>query len=275
MMKSNSRISGSLIGVLIAAFFVTPSHALLMAHRDGGEPLHAMGSEFVLGPTNPGKWGPPVLGTGATITWSLMPTGTSCDNIDIEFSGCTITALSAFMPTGFLGALNAAFSAWSAAADLTFIQVADNGVPVDALGSSADIRFGGHEFDGISGTIAHGFFPPENGTSVAGDIHFDVEELWQIGFDGEGVDIFQNAAHEIGHAIGLDHVFDPLALMSQVYSEAFIGPQSGDIAGAMFIYGPPATEIPIPATWLLMAAGLLGLGFHVPQPLRKRFCFTG
>ncbi len=32
--------------------------------------------EYVLGPTTPGKWGSPVFGTGATISWSLMPTGT-------------------------------------------------------------------------------------------------------------------------------------------------------------------------------------------------------
>ena len=34
---------------------------------------------FVVGPTSPGKWGGAVMGTpGGTVTWSLMPTGTSC-----------------------------------------------------------------------------------------------------------------------------------------------------------------------------------------------------
>src|SRR5215471_10476504 len=61
---------------------------------------------FVLGGTNPGKWGSPVFGTGATVSWSLMPGGASCA---AEFAGCTISALSSFMPAGFHAAIQAAF----------------------------------------------------------------------------------------------------------------------------------------------------------------------
>jgi hypothetical protein len=83
------------------------------------------------------------------VTWSLMNTGTSCA---VEFAGCTITALSGFMPVGFLAEVNAAFAAWAAVADLTFIQVADDGAAFNAATTSGDIRIGGHAFDGAGGT---------------------------------------------------------------------------------------------------------------------------
>src|SRR5688500_7703900 len=50
---------------------------------------------FVIGPTTPGKFGSPVFGTGAAITYSYMPTGTNCA---AEATGCTITHLGGFMP---------------------------------------------------------------------------------------------------------------------------------------------------------------------------------
>ena len=108
-------------------------------------------SAYVVGVTSPGKWGSPVYGTGATVTWSLMATGTSCAD---EGLGCAITALSDFMPVGYLTPILGAFDAWSAVADLTFVQVADDGAAFDAPTSSGDIRLGGHVFDGVFGVLA-------------------------------------------------------------------------------------------------------------------------
>ncbi len=225
-------------------------------------PGSLLGSEFGVGPTTPGKWGGAAMGTpGGTVTWSLMATGTSCA---AESVGCVITALADFMPGGYLAQIQAAFSAWSAVANIQFMQVADDGAAFDAATTSGDIRLGGHVFDGPSGTLAHAFYPPANGFTAAGDIHFDIADTWKIGFGGSGFDIFQVAAHEIGHAIGLDHTGVAGSLLNPFYSEAFAGPQADDIAGAQFIYGAPL-GVPEPGTLVLV-----GLALTLTASMRRR-----
>jgi len=165
------------------------------------------------------------------------------------------------MPAGYHAAVTSAFAAWSSVANLTFMEVADGGEAFNAPGTSGDIRLGGHTFDGPSGTLAHGFYPPNNGNTAAGDIHFDTAETWKIGFGGPGFDIFQVLAHEIGHALGLDHTGVAGSLMNPFYTEAFSGPQADDIAGMQFIYGRAVAAIPEPEIYAMLGLGLGLMGF--------------
>ena len=214
-------------------------------------------SAYVIGPTTPGKWGTPGFGTpGGTVTWSLMGTGVDLTSEPYGFS----TTLSSFMPVGFKAEIESAFGAWSSVADITFLEVPDSGDPFGAPGASGHIRIGGHSFDGAGSVLAHGFFPPVNGVTAAGDIHFDIDEPWVLTDPEAGFTIFRVAAHEIGHAIGLGHELSITALMNPFYTETTpLGLLADDIAGAQSIYGPAVTAVPEPRAIMLLGIGVLGM----------------
>lgn len=62
---------------------------------------------------------------------------------------------------------------------------------------------------------------------------------WKIGFDGDltTYDLRYTFAHEIGHAIGLDHYLKQRSIMHFKYTEEFDGLQPSDIEGVQWLYG--------------------------------------
>lgn len=99
-----------------------------------------------------------------------------------------------------------AFQVWSDYSQLEF-EVSD-----DYYGSDIVIAFGryshgdSYPFDGPGLVLAHAYYPYELG-SFGGDIHFDEDENWNpnAASDGQGLDFFSVAVHEIGHSLGLAH----------------------------------------------------------------------
>ena len=98
-----------------------------------------------------------------------------------------------------------------------------------------------YPFDGSGGMLAHTFYPaPPNREPIAGDMHLDADENWQI---AGGIDLFSVALHEAGHALGLGHTDRPGSVMYPYY-RLLTGLSDDDIAGIRNLYGAstPSSE---------------------------------
>lgn len=135
-------------------------------------------------------------------------------------------------------AVRNAMASWSAVTNIDFIEVCS--------AAAADIRISwedgdhgdGFPFDGSFGVLAHAFFPPPNGGALAGDVHFDDDETWQL--DGSNFDMETVALHELGHSLGLRHSDQPgsaNAVMEAVYEGERRILKTDDINGIQAIYG--------------------------------------
>ncbi|KAG9333359.1 hypothetical protein JZ751_012768 [Albula glossodonta] len=118
-----------------------------------------------------------------------------------------------------------ALKMWSNAAPLRFVKVDHHG---DFF-----------PFDGPKGVLAHAFEPGED---MGGDIHFDEDEIWTMGYRSWGYNLFTVAAHELGHSLGLAHSRDPSALMYPTYKYndmiQYTLPMD-DTIGIQALYGSP------------------------------------
>ena len=192
------------------------------------------------------KWGADkTTGTsGGTVTYSFIG-----DNVDLTDSlhstsngnnvNAQIESLNNYSLC-FKAKIVAGFAAWSAVSNIQFLEVSDNGLPANDSGASGTIRIGTHPFDGPIGTLAHAYNPSPTTNAdfpAAGDIHFDTAENWTC--DASGFDIGAAAIHEIGHAIGLNHVNIRDSVMFPIHNNSSLSLFQDDIDGAIFIYGPP------------------------------------
>jgi hypothetical protein len=185
------------------------------------------------------KWGAPVLGEGAVITFALAAAemefadARNCKGI-APLAG--LLAVNGVDGEAFRNEMIAAFAAWQAVADITFRETdparADIiiGAEIDPLGRA----FTNVVYD----KAANGDGPRRLTQSV---ICLNPDVRWKVGFDGDldRYDFRYTLLHEIGHAIGLDHPPGRRAVMDFAYQEAFRVLQPGDVEGIVGLYGPP------------------------------------
>lgn len=109
-----------------------------------------------------------------------------------------------------------AFNEWAKYIMLNWVQGTDSQAPqtvniLFAQGAHGDA----YPFDSSGKVLAHTFYPaPPNPESIAGDLHLNDDERWQV---GANIDLYSVVLHETGHALGLGHSDQPGDVMYPYY----------------------------------------------------------
>jgi hypothetical protein len=132
-----------------------------------------------------------------------------------------------------------ALSQWGAAAKVNFLAADSGGEATIEILFASRNHGDAYPFDGTGKVLAHTFYPaPPNAETLAGDMHLDADESWNI---GKSVDVFSVVLHELGHALGLGHSDSPSAVMYPYYRQ-LTKLASDDIKGIRDLYGARDTE---------------------------------
>jgi hypothetical protein len=183
------------------------------------------------------KWQSPRWGEGATVTYAFATRATHTEgarNCAGMLPPEAAYERSRISRPAFRREVAAAFRMWEAAADISFRETDDPEAANILIGAQGEPV--GRAFTNVELTPAGADGRKMIARSL---ICLNPQQLWKIGFDGNlGVyDLRYTIAHEIGHAIGLDHPSAAGQLMSYRYDERQPGLQAGDIKGAALLYG--------------------------------------
>ena len=141
------------------------------------------------------------------------------------------------------GQIERAFRIWSQVAPIDFVVKKEGRVHIDIRFASGE-HGDGDPFDGPGNTLAHAYFP-----QYGGDAHFDDQEYWTVD-SYAGTNIFQVAAHELGHSLGLGHSSVREALMAPFYQKykPNFKLHADDVLGIQALYGERDSDLPSSTT---------------------------
>lgn len=137
---------------------------------------------------------------------------------------------------------------WSAASQIKFERVTDSKTEADILIKFVSGYHGdGRPADGPGKELAHAFFPLDN-KGLAGDLHFDNDEDYDVNGSHVKVDLNWLSLHELGHSLGLDHSWNPESVMFPFYLGYIPGLTlyKDDVEGIQQLYGKPLIELATP-----------------------------
>lgn len=129
-----------------------------------------------------------------------------------------------------------AWRQWEAVCDIEPIRIVS--------ATDANVWASQGSIDGPWGTLAYSYLPCGSSADTQLTQLYDDGETWTYPF------LLACACHEIGHALGLNHL-GVGNLMAPILDEAITKPQPGDIAEIVARYGPPGvvptpTPTPVP-----------------------------
>ncbi len=216
---------------------------------------------FIINPNDPDPWLSTASGsrTGngapATITWSIVPDGTSMSTGST--GGTTTSNLITFMNMNFgvnsqdtslssqpwFHLFSDAFGRWAQLSGVDYeFESHDDGVfhpsANGQLGVRGDIRLAGFHIDGPSGTLAFTYI-----VTQGSDMAIDTSDIPLFTNANHNNVYFRNTLmHEIGHSFGLEHVdstTDKLLMMPFIDDSAnpIDGPQLDEVRGVQFFFG--------------------------------------
>jgi hypothetical protein len=211
---------------------------------------------FIITPSDPDPWLTAASGTRsgngapATITWSIVPDGTTVERSPGSRSPSNLIA---FMNTNFGGSpaesdltlqpwfhiFTDAFGRWSELGGVNYVfESHDDGQfhpsANGALGVRGDIRIGGINIDGVDDTLAFTYV-----TTEGSDMTIDTAEVSFYSDSSNNFVNFRNTLlHEIGHTFGLEHVSTSSKLLMEPFIDtSFDGPQLDEVRGVQFFFG--------------------------------------
>ncbi len=220
---------------------------------------------FIINSTDPDPWLTTASGSRsgngapATITWSIVPDGTTVStgvgtstttsnlisSLNSMFGGSSTQTDLTKQP--WFSLISGTFGRWSQLGSVDYVYEShDDGVLHPSangqLGVRGDIRLAGFNIDGSGGTLAFTYIP-----TAGSDMAIDTADASFFKDNSKGlndINFRDTLMHEIGHSFGLEHVS---STTDSLLMEPFIdtsstqpnGPQLDEVRGVQYFFGDP------------------------------------